>query len=252
MSEPKTTTGEVQPQAVGEDPLFHFTKVFVRFLQVVFHSFEKGSYRWEPDLEQTDITISDQFTVNNPAAEKRPSIVCMRGQADWLNVSMDQFKSFDFATGARSHTDLVASAMLYSCLSREGLEAQRLAWIAGYATRTLKRHLMRLGMHRVGENVGYSAEMPAERIIPDAKGYRAVQVMVPFFFQDTYSIAPIDNLLLKGLDLRLTSEAVSQSESQASSLRPPSYGGRVLKTTKVFSLTQRVLPLGAITQKPRK
>lgn len=249
MSDPKVSTGLPQPQGVGEDPLSHFTKIFVRFLQVVFSTFPAGDYRWCPDMETTDLVISDQGMMGREVVEKKPLIAVTRGAAQWLNISMDQFKSFDFETGKRTHTDLVGAAMVYNCVSREGLEAQRLAWIAGYATRTLKRSLLRMpGMHRVGENVDYGPEVDAEGVVPDTKGYRLVQVSVPFFFQDSYGIAPVDNLLLKDLDLRLTSEAVSLPVQQPA-LRPPAIGGRVLSTQKVFSLTQRVTPLGTTPKK---
>ena len=240
MSDAKISSGVPQPQGIGEDPLFHTTKLFVRFLQVVFSTFEKGAYRWEPDLELTDIVISDQGMIGNPVVEKRPSIVCMRGPAAWSNVSMDQFKSFDFQTGTRTHTDLIATSMLYNCIAKEGLEAQRIAWIAAYATRTLKRNLMKAGLHRVGENVDIGQESDAGSILGDSgKELQLVPVSVPFFFQDTYSIGPVDNLLLKDLNLRLTSEANSLAKDE-SALRPPAIGGRVLKYDKVISITQRV------------
>lgn len=249
MSESKISTGLPQPQGVGEDPLFHYTKLFVRFLQVVFHSFQKGDYRWEPDLELTDIVISDQGMVGREVVEKRPAIACERLGAQWLNVSMDQFKSFDFETGRREHTDLVMAVMRYNCIAREGLEAQRIGWISNYATRTLKRNLMRQGLHRVGENVDVGPEEDAANLDDSLKTFRLVRVSVPFFFQDTYGIAPVDNLLLTNLDLRLTSQAVRPSSEQPA-LRPPAFGGRVLEPKTAFSLTQRVLPLGA--QKTRK
>jgi hypothetical protein len=241
MSDAKVSTGVPQPQGIGEDPLFHYTKLFVRFLQVVFHTFEKGAYRWEPDLELTDIVISDQGMIGNPVVEKRPAIICMRGPAMWSNVSMDQFKSFDFQTGTRHHTDLIASSMIYDCVAKEGLEAQRIAWIAAYATRTLKRNLMKAGLHRVGENVDIGQESDAGSILGDSgKELQLVPVSVPFFFQDSYSIGPVDNLLLKDLNLRLTSEANSLAADEQPALRPPAIGGRVLKYDKVISITQRV------------
>lgn len=240
MSDAKISSGVPQPQGVGEDPLFHYTRLFVRFLQVVFSTFEKGAYRWEPDLELTDIVISDQGVFGNSVVEKRPSIVCMRGGASWSNVSMDQFKSFDFKTGTRSHTDLIASSMVYHCMSREGLEAQRIAWIAAYATRVLKRNLMRAGLHRVGENVDMGPESDAGSLLGDSgKELQLVSVSVPFFFQDSYSIAPVDNLLLKDLNLRLTSEVNSPAAAKTV-LQAPALGGRVLKIDKVISITQRM------------
>lgn len=241
MSDVKVSSGVPQPQGVGEDPLFHYTKLFVRFLQVVFSTFEKGAYRWEPDLELTDIIISDQGVLGQDVVEKRPSIVCIRGPAMWSNVSMDQFKSYDFQTGTRSHTDLIASSMTYNCIAREGLEAQRIAWIAAYATRTLKRNLMKAGLHRVGENVDMGAEADFGSLVPDSESdLSVVPVSVPFFFQDSYSIGPVDNLLLKDIDLRLTSEVNSLEPAPKQGLRQPAIGGRILKYDKVFSITQRV------------
>jgi hypothetical protein len=252
MSNTRVPVGVPQPQGVGEDPLLHYTKLFVRFLQVVFNTFEKGAYRWEPDLELTDLIISDQGVLGRDVVEKRPAIVCMRGPARWSNVAMDQFKSFEFETGKSDHTDLIASSMTYNCLAKEGLEAQRIAWIASYATRTLKKSLLKAGLHRVGENIDIGQETDAENLIPDAgKLIRLVPVSVPFFFQDSYSIAPVDNLLLKALDLRLTSEATAPAAAQAA-LRGPSMGGRVLKYDKVFSLTQRVMGKIPLAQKNRK
>jgi hypothetical protein len=241
LSEQANRTGAVQPQGVGEDPLFFFTKLFVRFLQVVFHSFPKGSYRWDPDDSTTDIVISDVGSLGNEVVEKRPSIIVQRGQASWSNISMNQFKSFDFTTGATTHTDLIASSVIYNCMAIEGLEAQRIAWISSYATRTLKRNLLRSGLHRVGENIEMGAESDASSLLGDPNSeISLVPVMVPFFFQDTYSIGPVDNLLLKDLDLRLTSEATSPTTASYMGLRSPAIGGRVLKYDKVFSLTQRV------------
>lgn len=247
MSDAKVTSGVVQPQGVGEDPLTFYTKLFIRFLQVVFSTFEKGSYRWEPDMELTDLVISDRGSVGREVVEKRPAIICMRGNAAWLNASMDQFKSFDFETGGKTHTDLVSSVMVYACLAQDGIEAQRIAWIAGYATRALKRNLLRAGLHRVGENVDYGPETDGGVLFPEPKpSVRMVQVIVPFFFQDTYSVTPVDNLLLKQLDLRLTSEANYPTPDGKPALRDPAMRGKVLKYDKTVSLTQRV----SVTSKP--
>jgi hypothetical protein len=250
MSDVKISTGLPQPQGIGEDPLLAYTKIFVRFLQVVFATFEKGSYRWENDLELTDIVIADQGMLGNPVVEKRPSIICMRGPASWSNIAIDQFKSFEFETGARHHTDLISATMTYNCLAKEGLEAQRLAWIAAYATRVLKRSLMKAGLHRVGENIEMGAETDAGNLLPDSgKDVVLVQVAVPFFFQDTWRVAPVDNLLLKDLSLGLTSQLTSPTEVGTSTLNPPSIGGQVLKIEKTVSLTTRVSQ--SLTQKKK-
>ena len=86
MSDVKISTGLPQPQGVTEDPLLAHTKTFVRFLQVVFSTFEEGAYHWQPDLELTNVVIADQGMLGNSVVEKRPAIICMRGPASWSNI----------------------------------------------------------------------------------------------------------------------------------------------------------------------
>jgi hypothetical protein len=241
MAEHSVSPGLPEPQGVGEDPLFYFTRLFVKFFQVVFGTFDKGSYKWDQDPQITDVFITMDRTIAREVNEGRPAIIVERGQASFLNLSIDQFKSFSFDSGKRSHTDLVQASITVNCVAREGLEAQRLAWIAMYATRTLKRHLMRAGLHRVGEDLQVGPEEEAIKIVPDSiQGSVLVRVFVPFFFQDTWSIAPVDNLLLKQLDLRLTSQMNYPTQDGQPVLKDPAIKGRVLQYDKVLSLTQRV------------
>jgi hypothetical protein len=240
MSDGKIQTGPPQPQGVGEDPLFHFTKVFVRFLQIIFSTFESGSFKWQPDLELTDIIIADQGQLARAVTEKRPAIICMRGPASWSNVAIDQLVKYDITTGTRSHTDLIASSMIYNCIGSEGLEAQRIAWISSYATRVLKRNLMRAGLHRVGENIEMGPEEDTGALNVDSdKESPLVRVSVPFFFQDSWTVAPVDKLLLNDLNFKLTSEVNYPAEG-GTAIRDPALGGRILKYDKTLSLTQRV------------
>ena len=225
MSE-RVSQGVPQPQGVGEDPLLHYTRLFCRFLQVLFSSFEKGAYHWDLDELNTDIIISDQATIAREVVEKRPAIIISRGPLAFTNVAIDQFAgpllgknpdgsqnftpNWDVSTGAIRHTDLCSSVMTYNCLSREGLEAQRIAWTAGYFTRTLKRILVKAGCHRVGEEVQFGSESaPGSIVQPDSNEIVMVSVSVPFYFQDTYTVSPQDKLLLKHVDLALGLEVAS-------------------------------------------
>src|SRR5512144_121449 len=91
MSDIKVPNGEPQPQGLGEDPLFETTKLFIRFLQLVFARFEKGSYQWSLDRETADIIIADQEQLREIVQGKKPAIICMRGHAEWGNIAMNQF-----------------------------------------------------------------------------------------------------------------------------------------------------------------
>lgn len=255
MSE-RVVSGEPQPQGPGEDPLFYYTKLFARFLQLVFATFEKGSYRWTDDPNLTDIYISDQCPLPQETVEKRPAIILTRGPTSFGNLALDQFSgpgplpkpgkdmehpNVDWETGTKRYTDLVASTMTYNCLSREGLEAQRIAWIAMMATRRLKRSLMKAGLHRVGEEIQVGSESPPGAIISgeSAPEIILVSVSVPFYFQDYWSIGPVDKKLLKHIDLALTSSA-NYPAPGAVTIREPGINGRVLTYDKTLSLVQRV------------
>lgn len=242
-----------QPQGAGEDPLTHYSRIFVRFLQLVFATFEKGSYCWEPDDKSTDIIISDQATVSNEVVEKRPAIILSRGAASFGNLAMDQFAgpllgpdgkftaNDNPATGSKRYTDLVSATMTYNILSREGLEAQRIAWIAMYATRTLKKSLLKAGLHRVGEEIQIGPESaPGSIVQPDANEIIMVSVQVPFYFQDTWTIAPADKTLLNHVSVALTSE-LDGIAPVVLRLRPAGINGRVLPVDNVTSLNSRLL-----------
>ena len=266
MSE-RVPQGVPQPQGVGEDPLTHYTRIFVRFLQVLFQSFEKGAYHWDPDDKSSDITISDQATIKAEVVEKRPAIVVSRGPLALTNVSMDQFAgpikqkdpqtgqeyfkpNFDRMTGARRHTDLSSCTMTYNCLSKEGLEAQRIAWICGYFTRALKRILMKNGLHRVGEEIQFGSESaPGSIVQPDPSEIVLVSVSVPFYFQDSWSVEPVDKLLLKHVEVALRSNG--DGTPQTVPINGPSIYGQPLAVENVLSLNR--VSVGPIkSPKPRK
>lgn len=252
MSE-RVVQGPAQPQGPTEDPILWTTRLFVRFAQVVFGTFDKGNYHWDQDLAATEIVISDQATVNRDVVQKRPAIVTQRGQMNFMNVTLDQFKSFDPKTGQRTHTDLASSVMTFNCLSKEGLEAQRIAWALAYAIRTLKRSLMQAGLHRVGEDVAVGPESPPGSIIQGEADNEIVlvSVSVPYYFQWTWTVEPVNKVLLKEIDLALTSGLDDQNLAGSASISAPTINGKPIPIGQTISLTERVKATSK-TPKPRK
>lgn len=260
----RVQSGSPEPQGPGEDPLYHYNRIFVRFLQIVFASFEEGKYRWCLDQDNTEIIISDQSTLSRETAEQRPAILVARGSASFSNLSLDQFAgpsydkagkfvpNSDPASGAKRHTDLVSTSCVYNCLSSEGVEAQRIAWIAAMATRRLKKSLMHAGIHRVGEEVTVGAETPPGAIVQtDEREIILVPVTVPFYFQDFWTVEPADKVLLKNIDIAVRS-TINFSPSERA-LNAPAINGRFLEydRSKSLSLSQRVRVTGSRTPKPR-
>lgn len=247
----RSTIGLPQPQGVGEDPLSQYSRIFVRFLHLVFESFEKGSYHWSPDPLNTDIIIQGEGVMDVEVVEKRPAIVVSRGPTSLTNVSIDQFAgptidpktgrlsyNLDPLSGSRRHTDLLSSVVTFNCLSSNDLEAQRIGWICAYAVRTLKRTLMKCGIHRVGEDVQVSGVSGAGSLVqPDASEIVMVAVSIPFFFQQTWVVSPIDKSLLNGVAIALRSEA-GYPEEAAPVLRGPGLNGQPLEYDRIVSITQ--------------
>lgn len=242
----------MQPQGAGEDPLLAHTRLFARFLQVFFATFEKGSYQWTADEKTTDLVIQGEGTIRKEVVEKRPAIVISRGPVAFTNVSMDQFLAFDPGTGKRSHTDLLSSSMTYQCLSKSGLEAQRIAWLAAYITRTQKRALNRSGLHRVGEEIQIGAESPPGSVVASNPGeIIMVPVSVPYYFQQSWSVEPIDKVLLKEISVTVGSE-VEFPAPGAVVIKDPGRTGRALRYSKLVSFNSGVKVPPLIAPRPRR
>lgn len=245
----RVPSGPPQPQGFNEDPLTYFSKVFVRFLQLVFQTWDKGNYHWDPDDHESEIIIQDQAVVDKEVVEKRPAIIVSRGPVSMTNVSMDQFagpllkqKEFtpnqDPKTNTRRYTDLLAGSVNYNCLSTEGVEAQRIAWITAYATRALKRELMKVGLHRVGEDLSIGSESaPGSVVATDPHEIIMVSVQVPFFFQESWTKGPQDNLLLNKVGVTLRSE-LGYPAPGAVPIKEPGMNGRILSYDKKEVLSQ--------------
>jgi hypothetical protein len=254
-----------QPQGLDEDPLSQYTRIFIRFLQLIFESFPKGSYHWDLDDLLSDIVLQGEGTISNEVVEKRPAVVVSRGPVSFTNISIDQLSgplwdqklgrfvnNLDPTTGARRHTDLLSSVMTYSCVAREGLEAQRIAWLSAYVTRSFKRALMKAGIHRVGEDLAVGPESPPGSIVSgDTKEATMVQVSVPFLFQQTWTVAPVDKLLLTRVSMALRSEA-GYPDEEPPALRGPGMNGQPLNAVKRTSLNQVVESNRAVAPTPKK
>lgn len=252
MSDVRIPMGGVEPQGAGEDPLRHYTRVFVRFLQYCFSSFDKGSYRWELDESLTDVIISANQRVAREAVEKKPAVLVMRGGFGQGNLSLDQFKGYDPATAKRSHTDLVQASVTINCLAAEPDEASRIAWICYQAIETLRRTLMKAGMHKVGEGMSVSPETPPGSLVQPEAGepITMVSVNVPFFFQRFWSVEPVDKKLLTEIDLAVRSQ-LNIPAPGPNPVRVPGGFGKVLTYDRDISLVQRVRVAGSGRPKPK-
>lgn len=252
MSNDQVASGLVDPQGRGEEPLYYFTRCFLLFLQGLFEQFETGSFKWSDDEKLSEIAIHDQVPIPKDRVDQKPQIVTMRGPAQFGNLTLDQMRNVDMRTGEKERTDLVSCTMTINVIAKNGIEAQRIAWIIMRHVRTFKTTLQRTGMHKVGDDVQMSPESPPGTFVsgevePD---FVLISVFCPFFFQWTEKDRPLDALLLKGIEARLQTAMLPAAATTTDgsvkarvALRTPSIRGRAINQPSVEH--QRV---GEVTQ----
>ena len=113
MPNEQVMSGLVEPHGRGEDPLFHYTRIYLLFLQGLFQQFPEGSYRWSDDERLSEIVITDQVPIPRERVEQRPAIVAMRGPTQFANLSLRTGRKLSWDAAANDvRDDRAASAML--------------------------------------------------------------------------------------------------------------------------------------------
>ena len=257
MPNERVASGLVQPQGLGEEPLFYFTRCFLLFYQGLFSNFPTGDYKWSSDEEQSEIGITDSVPIPKSRVEQKPQIVTMRGPAKFANLTLDQMRSLNLRNGEKVRTDLVSCTMTINVIAKNDIEAQRIAWICMSSLRDLKLVLLRNspGLHRVGEEIEMTPPSPPGMFVEDSDpSWVLVSVFCPFFFQWTSSVRPLDSAVVRNIELLLQSAllpaAATTTEGSVEArlaLSPPSIRGRVINQPsvghqRVGEITQTVKP----------
>ena len=161
------------------DPLYHANRVVIGFLQGLFKSLPEGRYTWSEDPEQTEILITDAAPITSEVLTARPCIVTVRGQSQYANVTMNSMDYVDPRTQTRAFRDVISSSITINCISRNGVEASRLAWFVGSYIKALRHLLHREGPFlRIGHDVMIMGEMPPGALLQDPSDVGAVNVPV--------------------------------------------------------------------------
>ena len=106
-------------------------RITIEFLQILFGARAPGSYHYDRDDTLTEIQISDQHAVDLEATHVRPTIIAVRGPLSWQGVGLgaNSFEFMNIPTGTQTMNDLLTGSVAFSCMSREGTEAENLAHI---------------------------------------------------------------------------------------------------------------------------
>ena len=104
---------------------------------------------------------------------------------------IDNFLTETESTGSRTHTDLLSGSFVVSCVSRVGLEAEKIALMVAKALRIYRRSLHQIGFFQIGQQIRIGVETSANSWLPgdSDEDFITVPVQFPVFYQESWSIA---------------------------------------------------------------
>ena len=164
----------------------------LEFLQILFHTREKGDYHYDEDDTKTEIQIADQHTVDLDAVNVRPAIVAIRGPVSFGNMGLggNSVEQHDMKTGNITFNDLITGSVAFSCISREGTEAEQLAHLVANSFKYFRPVLQKLGFFSI-KSLGIGSEMLVEQN-GDSDDLYIVPVNVQVQMQDRWSLSKLD------------------------------------------------------------
>lgn len=171
-------------------------------------------YLWDRDESKTQIMVVDKHAFNLDQVGTKPAIVANRGPLLFLKTSgFQQLQSLDMRTDKRTYTDLVRGAVILSCFSRQGLEAEDLAgyiWASFQAFRHVLRKIASRGI-MVPNHLGFfkieATNMGEEALVKSDSRTEisVVPVAVQAHVQRRWSVTPRNAKKLNQVAVRTSS-----------------------------------------------
>lgn len=169
----------------------------LEFLQILFSTLPEGSFKYNEDDSLTEIQISDQHATDLEAYHTRPAIVGVRGPLSWQSIGLggSAFESSDRRTGKQTFNDLLTGSMAFSCISREGTEAENIAHLVFNSFKYFRPELQKYGFFTIKSlNVGGESLIVQEGTHDDLY---VVPVYITAQIQDRWSMEPTAARTLK-------------------------------------------------------
>jgi hypothetical protein len=193
----KTSIAEKKPIP---DSAFFLKRTTLEFLQILFGERKCGDLHYDEDESKTDIQIADQHSVDLATAGTRPMIVAQRGPLSWTQMGLggNSFVGGGMGVnGSKSYSDLLTGSMAFSCISREGMEAEQIAGLVFNAFKYFSEPLRAYGFTSIKSlNVGAESLIITEGTHDDLY---SVPVYVTAQIQESWSINKTDLQKLRKL-----------------------------------------------------
>lgn len=160
----------------------------IEFLQVLFSTRSSGNFKWDSDSTISEIQISDQYAVNLTDVNKRPMIIAIRGPISGQNFGLggNNIESIHLPTNTTVLNNILNGSVALNCISREGIEAERLAQLVFNSFRYFSLELRKYGFFTINSiNIG------AESLI-ESSGSEEETTLVPVYInasvQERYAL----------------------------------------------------------------
>lgn len=173
------------------DPVYQSVRTLIGFCQGIFKALPNSKYRWSPNLEETEITITGRYPLKASTINQRPAIVVGHSQAQILNTTMGSFEGQRFVTGNSVHRDLIQTTAVFNCVATTGAEASALAWFISSNLKALRPLLQRLGpFTQIGQDVSIGVESPPGALLQDTADTTAISipVMTPMYIPHRWEV----------------------------------------------------------------
>lgn len=186
-------------------PLRQVRVLYARFLQGLFAAAPRGSYHWEPALEDTEIVITDENPINLDVVGQRPAISLTRGPIQFYSFCLDDLMGYNFRTGAKKKTVLIPGTMSINCCSRVDIECDQLAFIISDHLWLLRGHLLKQGFFQIGQQLAIGAPSPAGSLVSGAGEDETycTTVTSPFHFPRTGQVTPLGKQIIQSIEASL-------------------------------------------------
>jgi hypothetical protein len=132
--------------------------------------------------------ISDQHAIDLEAVHVRPSIVGVRGPLTWSQIGLggNSIESINTTTRKTVMNDLLTGTVAFSCLSREGTEAEQIAHLVFNSFKLFRSVLQKQGFFSIKSlNIGGEALIVQDG---DNDDLYLVPVYVTASIQDRWSL----------------------------------------------------------------
>ena len=161
----------------------------IEFLQAIFSIRADGHLHYDQDDTKTNIQICDQHTVNLDGVNVKPGIVAVRGPLSWqgnMGLGGNSVEGRNMQTGKTTFNDMLTGSVAFSCLSREGIEAEQIAHLVFNSFKFLRPVLQKYGFFSI-KSLNIGGESLVEQEGSD-DGLYVVPVYVAVQVQDRWTL----------------------------------------------------------------